>query len=95
MIENHIYLDLIIVKNLKKMDYFYFYLYNFFIFIYIYLKFYSAQMSIEILQVSKISSAQMSTNVSAQMSIHTFSKSAQMSFAHYYINNSQVTADEK
>jgi hypothetical protein len=35
MIENHIYLDLIIVKNLKKMDYFY--LYNFFIFIYIYL----------------------------------------------------------
>jgi hypothetical protein len=41
------------------------------------------------------SSAQMSTNVSAQMSIHTFSKSAQMSFAHYYINNSQVTADEK
>jgi hypothetical protein len=37
MIENHIYLDLIIVKNLKKMDYFYFYLYNFFIFIYIYL----------------------------------------------------------
>jgi hypothetical protein len=35
MIENHIYLDLIIVKNLKKMDYFYFYLYNFFIFIYI------------------------------------------------------------
>ena len=35
MIENHIYLDLIIVENLKKMDYFY--LYNFFIFIYIYL----------------------------------------------------------
>ena len=37
----------------------------------------------------------MSTIFSAQMSIHTFSKSAQMSFAHYYINNSQVTADEK
>ena len=33
MIEKHIYLDLIIVKNLKKVDYFYFYLYNFFIFI--------------------------------------------------------------
>ena len=33
MIGNHIYLDLIIVKNLKKMDYFYFY--NFHIYLYL------------------------------------------------------------
>ena len=47
------------------------------------------------LQVSKIESAHMSTIFPPQISIHTFSISAQMSFAHYYINNSQVTADEK